>query len=339
MKRWFSLQVQTRQTAHARTYRCVPMWLPLMTCLGALLLLSLASQVNALELQGKWQQGGMLMGKVAPGSQVRLGKTLLPVTPKGEFVLGLGRNAPASATLVIADDEGEHSHQFTVEQRQYAIQRIEGVPQRTVTPPESVLARIRSEGAAVSRARRKASQRMDFLTGFSLPLEGPITGVYGSQRVFNGVPKNPHYGLDIAGPEGALVHAPISGVVKLVHRDMYYSGGTLIVDHGYGISSTFIHLSDILVTEGDEIQRGEPIAKVGSTGRATGPHLDWRINWHQVRLDPAVVLESFPFSSSGSGSSSDSGDSELDLGAQMDEVVAPAVPAGEDKHAEIEPTQ
>ena len=262
--------------------------------LAGSLFLGFTGNVLGLELQGSWQQGGMLVGKVAPGAQVKFeGRTLL-ITKDGHFVLGLGRDAPETATLFVNNGGGFEEHQFSVRQRTYDVQRVEGVPQRTVTPPESVLERIRAEGAAVKRARQDNTSRIDFLGGFSRPLEGIITGVYGSQRVYNGVPKNPHYGLDIAGPEGAVVYAPAPGVVRLVHRDMYFSGGTLIVDHGHGISSTFIHLSDILVAEGDEIARGDVIAKVGATGRATGPHLDWRMNWHQVRLDPAQVLKYFP---------------------------------------------
>ena len=130
--------------------------------------------------------------------------------------------------------------------------------------------------------------------GFVWPLEGTITGVYGSQRIYNGVPKSPHYGIDIAAPQGELVRAPAPGVVTLVHPDMYYSGGTLIVDHGHGLSSTFIHLSESLVEIGQRVEAGEVIAKVGSTGRSTGPHLDWRMNWFDVRIDPRLVLEALP---------------------------------------------
>ena len=146
----------------------------------------------------------------------------------------------------------------------------------------------------VRDARSLDRERTDFIGGFIQPLEGVITGVYGSQRVYNGIPKRPHYGLDIAAPEGTAVRAPAFGVVTLVHPDMYYSGGTLIVDHGHGLSSTFIHLSKILVQEGQRVTPGELIAEVGATGRATGPHLDWRMNWFDVRVDPQQVLQALP---------------------------------------------
>jgi len=196
--------------------------------------------------------------------------------------------------VTVADPLGQHRYRFDVARRSYDVQRIDGVPERTVTPPAEVLARIRREQALVDRARAPVSARQDFLSGFARPLEGPITGVYGSARIYNGVPKNPHYGLDIAAPSGTLVRAPAAGVVRLAQPDLYFSGGTLIVDHGQGLTSTFIHLSALLVAEGDELARGEPIARVGATGRATGPHLDWRMNWQDVRIDPALVLRHFP---------------------------------------------
>ena len=133
-----------------------------------------------------------------------------------------------------------------------------------------------------------------FLAGFRKPLEGPVTGVYGSQRVYNGTPKNPHYGVDYAAPAGTIVRAPAAGVVQLAHSDLFYSGGTLIMDHGFGLNSSFLHLSAVLVSVGQEVKQGDPIGKVGSTGRATGPHLDWRMNWLNVRIDPQLVMESLP---------------------------------------------
>lgn len=146
----------------------------------------------------------------------------------------------------------------------------------------------------VGKARRRSEDRQDFLNTYRWPLIGPITGVFGSQRVYNGTPGRPHYGVDVARPVGATVIAPNSGVVTLVHNDMFYSGGTLIIDHGQGISSTFIHLSKILVAPGQEVETGQPIAEVGATGRATGPHLDWRMNWHGQRLDPALLVGPMP---------------------------------------------
>ncbi len=247
-----------------------------------------------LELRGTWQQGALLLGTVPPGHRVVLEGREVEVSPEGHFVIALGRDAPAQVTLKTGVGDALASHNYTVARRSYDIQRIEGVPQETVTPPPEVMARIQREARLVASARAASAPRLDYLAGFARPLAGPVAGVYGSQRVYNGVPRSPHYGLDIAAPTGTPVMAPAPGIVKLVQRDLYFSGGTLIVDHGYGVFSTFIHLSDILVGEGDAVAAGDPIARVGATGRATGPHLDWRINWYDVRVDPALVLEHFP---------------------------------------------
>ncbi|MBL4781312.1 MAG: M23 family metallopeptidase [Porticoccaceae bacterium] len=250
---------------------------------------------SALEFQGVWRQGAMLVGHTEPGNTVVFQDRSVSLTPQGYFVIGLGRDVKGPVVVAVSNAKGSQQYTYPVAQREYSIQRVDGVPQRTVTPPSAeVLERIRREGRLVRQARADNDQRDDFLQGFHKPLEGPITGVYGSQRVYNGVPKNPHYGLDIARPRGTVVTAPAAGIVKLVHEDMYYSGGTLVLDHGYGLSSTFIHLSGTLVKDGDRVAAGEAIAKVGASGRATGPHLDWRVNWFSVRLDPALVLEYFP---------------------------------------------
>ena len=261
-----------------------------------ILIIWLVSQgAAALELTGVLTQGALLIGRVAPGTEVELMQRSVRVGEDGLFVFGLGRDTPPSIELVTKNGRGEkESHLLAVTQREYNEQRVNGVPQKTVTPPPEVMERIHREAVLVKDARGDDSRSLDFLSGFSTPLEGPITGVYGSRRVYNGKPGRPHFGLDIAAPTGTDVFAPAPGVVKLVHDDMFYSGGTLIVDHGHGVSSSFIHLSDVIAKPGQRVEAGDLIARVGSTGRATGPHLDWRINWFDVRLDPALVLENFP---------------------------------------------
>lgn len=262
--------------------------------LGYLLAHALANPCHALEIQGAWEQGAMVVGSVSPGTRVWFEGRPLTLTAGGKFVIGLDRDTPARVSLNLTAGSAKEAFSFEVVQRRYAVQRVDGVPEQTVTPPPEVLERIRSEAILVSKARADSSHREDFLHGFVLPLHGLITGVYGSRRIYNGIPKNPHFGLDIAAPKGALVRAPAPGIVRLAQPDLYFSGGTLIVDHGYGISSTFIHLSEILVTLGQRIETGEAIARVGATGRATGPHLDWRMNWLDICLDPALVLRHFP---------------------------------------------
>lgn len=261
----------------------------------SLLMVALPLSAQTLELTGKSRQGGLLVGKVAPGTQIELSGRSIRVSDEGTFVIGLNRDAPAEIELVTRSNDGEReTHKVAIEAREYNIQRVEGVPQRTVNPPAEALKRIREESAMVKKARQRDDNRIDFGRGFRWPIKGTITGVYGSQRFYNGEPKSPHYGIDIAAPKGATVVAPAAGVVTLVHQDMYYSGGTLIIDHGHGVSSTFIHLSESLVKVGQRVDAGDVVAKVGSTGRSTGPHLDWRMNWFDVRIDPQLVIEAFP---------------------------------------------
>lgn len=256
----------------------------------------IAQGAVALELTGALTQGSLLIGRVPPGTEVELMKREVRVGEDGLFIFGLGRDTPSEIELITRHVDGEtESHLLAIVQREYQEQRVDGVPQKTVSPPSSeALERILREVALVKKARAEDNRSQDFLSGFVKPLEGPITGVYGSRRVYNGKPGRPHYGLDIAAPKGTDVFAPAPGVVRLVHDDMFYSGGTLILEHGHGLSSTFIHLSEVLATPGQRVEAGDLIARVGSTGRATGPHLDWRINWFDVRLDPSLVLEHFP---------------------------------------------
>lgn len=262
--------------------------------LGFALLVLFAVPAFALEIHGEWRQGQLLIGRVEPGSKVQFLNRELRVDEDGTFVLGLGRDAPERVQLLVNRDGEQQHHEFEVQQRQYNIQRIEGVPQRTVTPPPEELERIQRDNALTRQARRQDLPRRDFLQEFQWPTIGRITGVYGSQRFYNGEPRQPHFGVDVAAPQGTPVRAPVDGVVTLVHEDMFYSGGTLIVDHGHGVSSTFLHLSRILVAEGDVVTQGDLIAEVGASGRATGPHLDWRINWFNERLDPQLLVGPMP---------------------------------------------
>jgi murein DD-endopeptidase MepM/ murein hydrolase activator NlpD len=247
------------------------------------------------ELAGSMQQGGMLIGKVLPGSQVSLDGVSVMVADDGTFAIGFDRDADSHAELVVTATSGEAIRQsLTISPRDYKIQRIEGIAKKIMSPSESSLKRIRSESAEVRQARAQLLPRLDFSGEFQWPLIGPISGVYGSQRVYNGVPKRPHYGVDVAAPTGTPVSTPAPGLVTLAHPDMFYSGGTLIIDHGHGVSSTLMHLSKVLVSVGDEVVPGDIVAEVGSGGRATGPHLDWRMNWLKTRIDPQLLVQPMP---------------------------------------------
>lgn len=239
-----------------------------------------------LSLRGEPAPGALLIGQTEPDAKVWLDGQLLRINKQGFFVFGFARDAQGEQLLRVESERGQRDRLISLQPRQWNIQRVEGVPARTVTPPEEQLQRIRVEAALVRKARKTDSNLADFSGQFVWPASGRISGVYGSQRFYNGNPGSPHLGVDIAAPKGSPVIAPAGGTVTLVHDDMFYSGGTLLIDHGMGLSSTFIHLSKVLVKQGQRVSQGERIAEIGATGRATGPHLDWRLNWYQERLDP-----------------------------------------------------
>lgn len=259
--------------------------------------LSLVPWVSSAEmrLDGQAMQGGMLIGHVPPGSRVKQDGKPVRVSTQGVFLVGFGRDDPATAQIEALLPNGEKlRRELTVAKREYRIQRIDGLPPRKVTPNPADVARIRADGAAVRRARNREDARTDFETGFVWPSIGPISGVYGSQRVLNGKPRRPHFGVDVAAPVGAPVVAPADGIVTLAHPDMFYSGATLVVDHGHGLSSSFLHLNKILVREGQRVKQGDLIAEVGASGRVTGPHLDWRMNLRDKRIDPQLLVGAMP---------------------------------------------
>ena len=265
-------------------------------CLAAFLLaLGFSISASALELQGEPVQGGILFGQVSPGSSVRLDDRDLMVSGSGNFVVGFGRDETGTRQLAVLKPDGsKETRALTIQAREYNIERVDGLPPRTVTPDPEALERIRQEGAMVSSARSRRDPRADYAGGFSWPAAGRISGVYGSQRILNGEPRRPHFGLDIAAPTGSPVYAPAAGIITLAHPDMYYSGGTIVLDHGQGLSSSFLHLSKILIEAGESVQQGDLIGEIGATGRASGPHLDWRMNWLDQRVDPQVLVPGKP---------------------------------------------
>lgn len=271
----------------------------MMRWLAALVLLA-AGAVHATEAnrppagitwQGDFSQGGLVTGEAEPGLLIKLNERTVPVAKNGRFVFGFGRDEPVSATLSVTRDGGRGELvTLRVAAQKYDIQRIDGLPPAQVTPPPAVLERIKRENAMIAAVRQRNSPMQDFLQGWIWPAQGPVSGVYGSQRILNGEPRTPHYGLDIAAPTGSAVIAPAAGEVVLAEKDIYFTGGTIIIDHGMGINSAFSHLHALNVKVGQHVAQGELIGTVGATGRATGPHLDWRVNWFDVRLDPQRLL-------------------------------------------------
>lgn len=252
--------------------------------------------VPGLVLDGKWQQGAVLIGQAPVGARVWFDGRELRVTDAGRFVFGLHRDAsgPAELKLQLPGRAEPYVIRHAIETREYKIQRIDGLPQKMVTPPAEVLERIRADQALVRKARDHDSALEGFAEPFEWPCTGRISGVFGSQRILNGEPRQPHYGVDVAVPVGTEVRAPAGGVVTLAHPDMYYTGATLMIDHGHGLSSAFLHLSKLLVEEGQVVERGQPIALSGMSGRATGPHLDWRVNWFDARVDAQLLVPPMP---------------------------------------------
>lgn len=246
-------------------------------------------------LDGDMIQGGMVIGTVQPGSEVTLGSRVLSVDGNGGFVFGFTRDAGPEATLKVVFPDGHISvRTLEIQSRDYKIQRIDGLPQNMVSPPQEVLDRIRRDNAQIGKARAFDTEGTWYRDGFEWPAIGPISGVYGSQRILNGQPRQPHYGIDVAAPEGTPVMAPAGGIIRLAESDHYYTGGTVIIDHGHGITSAFLHMRDVRVKVGQEVKTGDVIALLSGTGRATGPHLDWRVNWFGERLDAGLLVGEMP---------------------------------------------
>lgn len=250
---------------------------------------------GGLMLDGLLVQGGHAKGKVPPGSTVEYDGIPVIVGEDGGFIIGFHRDEPDDTVLRVTLPDGtKKAYPLRVEPRTYDIQRIDGLPQDKVDPPPEVMERIAADAAAARVARDRNTPDAWYETGWIWPVRGRITGVFGSQRVLNGEPKQPHYGIDIAAKEGTEVVAPADGTVSLAHPDMYFSGATLMIDHGRGLASTFLHLKSIAVKEGQFVKKGDVIGTVGSTGRSTGPHLDWRINWFDKRLDASLFAGPMP---------------------------------------------
>ncbi len=237
-------------------------------------------------------QGALVIGKVAPGSRVQYAGRTLRVSGYGSVVFGIGRDERGPLRILVQRaDGGSETIDIAVTPRDWPLERVNGVPPKTVNPPPAIAERIKREQAQVTAARDRDDDRTDFAAPFLWPVQGRISGRFGNARVYNGQPGAGHSGMDIAVPTGTPVKAPAAGVVTFAAPDLYLTGGTVLLDHGYGVSSNFLHLSRIDVKVGDRIAQGQVLGAVGATGRATGPHLHWGMNWFDVRIDPLLVLE------------------------------------------------
>jgi len=264
--------------------------------LGLALLLLVLLCVPALagsvapNLPATLSQGGLVVVRLKPGSRLSVSGKFVHIGDDGVAVFGASRDEQGPMVISIVEPDGhEASARITITPRDWPIERINGVPPATVNPPPELAARIEHEQAAVTAARNRDDDREDFLSGFVWPVQGRISGRFGNQRIYNGDPKAPHSGMDIAVPQGTPVRAPAAGIVTFAQPDLYLTGGTILLDHGFGLSSNFLHLSKLEVHVGQHVSQGQIIALSGMTGRATGPHLHWGFNWFGVRLDPLLL--------------------------------------------------
>ena len=246
-------------------------------------------------LSGEIKQGGLIVGKTTPNSTVKLNDRLLPVSANGDYVFAFSRDDSNQYKLTVTSPDGKVEQKTLVPaKREYKISRVEGIKKSIMSPNKQAQQRAKQDRDMMVEVRKISSDLTHFSQGFIAPREARITVLYGSQRFYNGVPKNPHFGVDYAGAIGAPVKAPAAGTILLWVPDMFYSGGTMVIDHGHGITSNFLHLSASLVKVGDKVEQGQVIAEVGNSGRVTGPHLDWRMNWHKVRFDPELAMKIKP---------------------------------------------
>ncbi len=249
------------------------------------------SDLNAAEFKGSFKQGSFILGKTKPNSEVKIDDKKIRVSRDGYFAFGLDRDRENNVIIAIKENGKTKIIEKKVLKRKYKIQRIDGLPPKQVTPPPEVYEKIKKDNILIGKARSVNTAYDYFKNKFIYPIDKYIiTGVYGSQRILNGKPRRPHYGIDFHAPEGTAVKAMMDGEVTLAENNMYFTGGTIIFDHGHGISTLYMHMKDINVKVGQKIKQGQVVGTLGQSGRATGPHLDIRLNWFGIKLDPATIL-------------------------------------------------
>ena len=269
-----------------------------------LCLVAVPAWAGNLALDGTLTQGALIRGFAGPGARVTLDGKPVRVAPDGHFIFGFGRDSPPRASLDVTFRDGSHLHRtLAIASRHYDVRRINNLPPAEVTPPPETLVRVKEEAAEIDRAFARQSDSVAFETPLEWPVTGIITGVYGSQTFLNGQARQPHLGVDITAPAGTPIKAAAAGTVTLAKSDLYFTGGTVIIDHGYGLSTLYIHLQNIAVLYGDSVTQGQIIGELGETGRATGPNLHWGLVWNEVRLDPVLAAGPMPPSETASPAS------------------------------------
>jgi murein DD-endopeptidase MepM/ murein hydrolase activator NlpD len=254
-------------------------------------LIFITNQVSALELKGTFEQGSLIIGKTNPSNEIYMDQKKLKVSKEGYFIFGISRDRKKNIIISINKDNKTREVTKVVKSRKFKVQKIDGLPKRKVSPNDEDMKRIRKEGKLIAKAKNVNSDLSFFFKDFIRPVDGITTGVFGSQRVLNGKPRRPHYGIDIAAPKGTKIKNSNSGNVLLAANNLFFTGGTIIIEHGHGLISIYSHLEKIFVKKGDFVKKGELIATVGSTGRSTGPHLDFRLYCRNIPVDPDLVIK------------------------------------------------
>ena len=256
-----------------------------------ILLLLFSNNLYAIDLRGEFYQGNLIVGKTQIKNKVFIDGKKIKVSNDGFFVFGLSKNREKDVVIEVFKNNVSNKITKKIFKKLYKIQKINGLPKKQVTPPKEFYERIKKDNKLITKARNINSGLVFFTDKFKAPIDNAIiTGVYGSKRILNGIPKSPHYGLDFAAKEGTNIKAMLDGQVTLAEKDLYYTGGTIIFDHGHGVSTLYMHLKNVGVTKGQIVKQGDVIGTVGKTGRSTGAHLDIRLNWFGVKLDPESVL-------------------------------------------------
>lgn len=246
-----------------------------------------------LQLSGRFQQGGFAIGRTSPRAEILVdGDDMGAASAEGLFVVGFDRDGPAACEIRVRTADGEAAHRAAIAKGVFDIQRINGLPEDEVTPTDpALLVRLEAEARRKAEGFASRADLDDFRDGFVLPVHGfRLTAHFGGQRILNGEPKRPHYGDDLAAPVGTPVTAPAAGVVSFAETGLHYEGGLIMIDHGQGLVSCYLHLSRVGVERGQPVRRGELIGAVGKEGRATGPHLCWRLKWRGRNLDPMLLV-------------------------------------------------
>lgn len=271
------------------TRRALMVLLPLLAGLGV------ARRAGAADIDGHFTQGGLVFGNTDVGSRVSLDAESIRVAGDGRFLLGFGRDHAPQSTLTVTRGMGQQeSHKLAIAQRTYDVQRIDGLPQEKVEPSPEDLKRIKAEQERLNTARARYTGLPHAFEVFDWPAIGPISGVYGSQRILNGQPRRPHFGVDVAAPVGTPLKAPAGGIISLADADLFFTGGTIMIDHGHGLSSIFAHMQSVSAKEGDRLAKGDVVGTLGAAGRVTGPHLHWGMYLFNTPLDPQLLVPPMP---------------------------------------------